>query len=138
LSIVFDFYLILVFCYASRGDTETCNAKEGNPFGPYWDNFNVDFKYNRFHAPLLFESSDVEGWLEKYPASKYPVLAFTGVPGEFPVRPHNAHLQKYLQWSELINNEADRVLDQMKKSEIDEDEPEFIAIHMRNGQDFVK
>lgn len=59
-----------VFCYKERpnsggGKSTGCNAKEGNPFGPYWDNFGVDFDHDEFHAPLLWNDQDIKGWKTK-------------------------------------------------------------------------
>ena len=73
------------------------------------------------------------GWNTKYPPSKFPVLAFTGAPGAFPVSEHDVHLQKYLKWSDVIESKADKFLGQIK----DNPEDKFIGLHMRNGIDFV-
>ena len=54
-------YLVVVFCYAARrslsGDIgNSCNAKDGNPFGPFWDTFDIDFDSSVFYGPLSYET----------------------------------------------------------------------------------
>ena len=123
------------FCYATRGSTKGCNPKEGNPFGPFWDTFKVDFVGSEFYGPLHYEvyhSDMTYMWRKKYPSAKWPVLAFTGAPASFPVQLENKHLQKYLQWNDKITN--------MAKNFIKKTLPPgaFIGIHLRNGIDWVK
>lgn len=63
------------------GDGQTCNAKEGNPFGPFWDTYNVNFVESEFYGPLHYDTHNhdmADKWNKKYPAEKWPVLAFTG------------------------------------------------------------
>lgn len=127
----------IVFCYSSRaGDNKpSCNAKEGNPFGPYWSKFNVDFDYDQFFGPLGFDlqfGDDLIKWKERYSSDEYPVLAFAGAPGSFPVAEKNVHLQKYLKWSDLMNNKAEKYLNEINKKD-----EKIIGIHLRNGIDFV-
>ncbi|EEC01803.1 GDP-fucose protein O-fucosyltransferase, putative [Ixodes scapularis] len=43
-----------VLCYQGRGGG-SCQAKEGNPFGPFWDTFQVDFDASEFYAPLHYD-----------------------------------------------------------------------------------
>ena len=129
-----------VLCYAARGHStgrDTCNAKEGNPFGPFWNRFNIDFDNSEFFGPLSYDPSFDTGendWAHRFPPSKYPVLAFSGAPGAFPVLEKHVHLQQYLKWSDLIVKQADAFLNGFKEQA---DAP-FIAIHLRNGQDFVR
>lgn len=75
------------FCYVHRSsidkkdETKTCNAKEGNPFGPFWDTFGIDFVKSEFYGPLHYDvhhGNMTKQWQERYPADKFPVLAFTG------------------------------------------------------------
>ena len=71
------------FCYTQRmGEHEnSCNAKSGNPFGPFWDTFNIDFIDSEFYGPLnydIYNKVMIEKWKHKYPPKKWPVLAFTG------------------------------------------------------------
>jgi peptide-O-fucosyltransferase len=49
--------------------------KEGNPFGPFWDELGVDFD---FHEKYNYDYLNQNLWLKNLPASKYPVLAFKG------------------------------------------------------------
>jgi peptide-O-fucosyltransferase len=72
-------------------------------------------------------------WNTRYPSAKYPVLAFTGQPGAFPVQEINVPLQKYIKWSDGINKRADEVIAKLKSEPSDR----FIALHLRNGVDFV-
>lgn len=69
------------FCYTARGNVGgdgvegSCNAKEGNPFGPFWDTFNIDFVGSEFYGPLHYDihhSDMAVRWAEKYPAKKWP------------------------------------------------------------------
>ena len=128
--------MILAFCYGSRGSDNTCAAKEGNPFGPYWDKFGVDFDDNAFYGPLSYDLSfpdHKKGWATKFGPDKYPVLAFTGAPGAFPVAEKDVQLQKYLKFCDKIDTEATNFLAKLKLEQDDK----IIGLHLRNGLDFV-
>jgi peptide-O-fucosyltransferase len=64
----------------ARGIKETsssgCNAKEGNPFGPFWDTFSVDFDQSEFYGPLNYDIHHQDNmanrWNEQYPSKNYP------------------------------------------------------------------
>lgn len=125
-----------VFCYRSRHDSEnTCNAKEGNPFGPFWDTFSIDFDDSAFYGPLHFNTHDkqnAKNWAERFPVDKFYVMAFSGAPASFPVREEDANLQKYLLWSENINNKADKFIQNNFGND------EFLGLHFRNGEDWKR
>ncbi|KDR22209.1 GDP-fucose protein O-fucosyltransferase 1 [Zootermopsis nevadensis] len=125
----------IAFCYTPRGDGNGCNAKEGNPFGPFWDTFNVDFVGSEFYGPLHYDihHHDMSAkWSEKYPSHKWPVLAFTGAPASFPVQLENRELHRYMHWSEPIQGQAhDFIRQKLPKGA-------FIGIHLRNGIDWVR
>lgn len=61
-----------VFCFQARTYGEKpndCNAKEGNPFGPFWDTFSIDFDGSEFYQPLYHDNSnlhDMERWKTRY------------------------------------------------------------------------
>ena len=67
----------------------------------------------------------------RFPVSDFPVIALMGAPGSFPMKTENTWLQKYVQWSAKIENEARKYIAKVLR-----DEP-FLAIHLRNGIDFV-
>ncbi|VVC92921.1 unnamed protein product [Leptidea sinapis] len=125
------------FCYTQRyGEQEkSCNAKSGNPFGPFWDTFSIDFIGSEFYGPLNYDAHNenmINKWIHKYPPQKWPVLAFTGAPASFPVQIENVHLQKYVKWNDKMENMAKTFIkDNMSGGG-------FLGIHLRNGQDWVK
>ncbi|KAH9628793.1 hypothetical protein HF086_004953 [Spodoptera exigua] len=125
------------FCYTQRmGELEnSCNAKSGNPFGPFWDNFGIEFMDSEFYGPLNYDAHNkimIDKWKNKYPSTTWPVLAFTGAPASFPVQKENVHLQKYLTWSDDIANKAKLFIKKNMSGGA------FLGIHLRNGQDWVK
>lgn len=129
------------FCYMERkslrGSTKKdCHAKEGNPFGPFWDEFNIDFVGSEFFSPLHYDAWHtpglIEKWQSKYSADEWPVLAFTGAPASFPVQKENIALQKYLIWTEEMQTKAmDWVKSTLPKGA-------YLGIHLRNGVDWKR
>lgn len=129
------------FCYMERksltGATKKdCYAKEGNPFGPFWDEFSVDFVGSEFFSPLHYDVMHtptlIDKWHEKYPAEDWPVLAFTGAPAAFPVQKENVPLQKYLVWTEEMQAKATNWV----KSTLPKGA--YLGIHLRNGVDWKR
>lgn len=126
-------------CYTERkslhgGTDKSCYAKEGNPFGPFWDEFNIDFVGSEFFSPLTYDTlhsrNMAERWATEYPPSEWPVLAFTGAPASFPVQADNVALQRYLVWTQRIQEAATNwVKTHLPKGAI-------IGIHLRNGVDW--
>ncbi|XP_011633785.1 GDP-fucose protein O-fucosyltransferase 1 [Pogonomyrmex barbatus] len=127
------------FCYEAREGSNgtSCNAKHGNPFGPFWDTYNIDFVKSEFYKPLLYYDiyytrTRQQQWQQHYPAEIWPVLAFTGAPASFPIQLENKPLQKCLNWNNDILNKA--------KAFIKKKLPRgaFVGIHLRNGIDWVR
>ena len=58
-------FIIVVFCYSPRTSLygsddgkKSCSAKDGNPFGPFWDTFNIDFDNSEFYGPLYYDTEN--------------------------------------------------------------------------------
>ncbi|KAL5016755.1 hypothetical protein ScPMuIL_006344 [Solemya velum] len=115
------------FCY-SRAEG-SCDMKNGNPFGPFWDGLGVDFdsilKYT-------ISYSNPQKWIDEFPPDKYPVIALRGAPARFPIEEPNIPLQKYLKWSDKIEEEAQSYIDRNFRGE------KFVGLHLRNGGDWEK
>ncbi|XP_071537854.1 GDP-fucose protein O-fucosyltransferase 1 isoform X2 [Panulirus ornatus] len=124
----------IAFCYVPRHNSDGCNAKEGNPFGPFWDTFSVDFVGSEFYRGLTYDvyyQNMADQWNKLYPPQKWPVLAFTGAPATFPVQESNRHLHRYLVWSDNILEKAEQFISTLPRGP-------FIGIHLRNGIDWVR
>ena len=90
------------FCWLPADKSKAdCQMKEGNPFGPFWDELHVDFvdtvAYN-----LNYDQYSVDRWNQLFPPDRYPVLALKGAPASFPMESQHRSLQKYMTWSENI------------------------------------
>lgn len=129
------------FCYIERRSLNKsntkidCHPKDGNPFGPFWDTFNVDFVGSEFYGPLHFDvhhSNVAEKWIKNYSSNEWPVLAFTGAPASFPVQKENLQLQKYVKWNLKYQEMAKKFIKEILPKGA------FIGIHLRNGIDWVK
>lgn len=122
------------FCYSARGKGDSCNAKDGNPFGSFWDTYNIDFVKSEFYGPLHYDVHHTDmavQWKRQYPALHWPVLAFTGAPGSFPVQLENKKLHKYVEWNTDMLNKAIAFIKQKLPRGA------FVGIHLRNGIDWV-
>ncbi|CAK9291715.1 unnamed protein product [Gordionus sp. m RMFG-2023] len=137
------------FCHSSRnfeskGYPNDCNPKEGSPFGPFWDNVDVNFTAgSRFYSPLQFYPATSEDnlfelkklkflWDTKFPPPDYPVLAFVGAPGSFPVKISDVHLHGLLIWSQQISQMVDKHFFDLYGVR----RYEYIGLHLRNGLDW--
>jgi len=125
------------FCYSARQgkEEESCNAKEGSPFGPFWDNFNINFNHSELYGPLHYDvhhGDTVQAWRKRFPPSRYPVIAFTGAPAAFPVQQQNLPLQQFVVWHEKLKSRARTWLQQNLPP------GPFVGVHLRNGGDWVR
>lgn len=94
------------FCWSSRDQPHAdCKMKEGNPFGPFWNELNVDF-VDTVGYHLHYNDYFIPQWKDLYPGDRYPVLALKGAPAAFPMEARHRYLQKYMNWSETILDEV--------------------------------
>ena len=79
------------FCHQERrayGEkpTDPCAAKNGNPPGPFWDTYGVDFVGSELHGPLSYDLWNVEGeadrWRRRYPPDQWPGKRSSSPPDE--------------------------------------------------------
>ena len=120
------------YCYDHSPGSD-CSFKEGNPFGPFWDHFGVDFdRYEKY----MIHSYDTEyaaarnAWLERFPPASHPVLALSGATGSFPMSPHHWPLQRALKWSSTVATKAKKFIKEKFDGVV------YVGIHLRNGGDF--
>lgn len=115
----------------------SCRAKDGNPFGPFWDHIGVEeFPESVFYGQTtggfhVGSIKEKEKWLNNYPASSFPVLAFVGAPAAFPSLQRHWHYQKHFRYSTRITSQAKAFIE-------DKLERPFVGIHLRNDVDWVR
>src|SRR5262249_3640264 len=129
-----------VFCWSSRssnGEKGDCKAKDGNPFGPFWNRFGIDFVSSEFFGSqgLNYDvsrgSAMAKRWNEVYPKEKYAGIAFTGAPASFPVEERNRALHRHLRWNDRVLKEAEEFIGANMPDGV------FVGIHLRNDLDWV-
>ncbi|XP_077991696.1 GDP-fucose protein O-fucosyltransferase 1-like [Glandiceps talaboti] len=128
------------YCWLPSNSKDTCKMKEGNPFGPFWDSFNVDFDDYVIYHMSSYIDGDVNGyskhltqeWMSQFPPSTHPVFAFKGAPAMFPVQQNNRQLHKCIKWSDSMMTEIQTHIKQLFDGE------SYVAIHLRNGIDWER
>jgi len=112
-----------------RSKDRSCPAKNGNPFGPFWDHFNVTFVGSKLFE-LSFHSS-AEEWRKAFPTKKNFVLTFMGAMAAYPVLEEHRYIQKYIEWSSVVSKKRDEFI----SSKLNKP---YLAIHLRNGMDWKR
>lgn len=134
--------VFLAFCWTPRqaiydkSAEPGCHSKEGNPFGPYWDQIDVSFVGDEYFGDIpggfdLNQMGSRKKWLEKFPSEEYPVLAFSSAPAPFPSKGKVWSIQKYLRWSSRITEQAKKFISANLAKP-------FVAVHLRNDADWVR
>ena len=66
----------------------------------------------------------------RYPVEDWPIIAFTGTPGSFPLKKVDVELHKYLKWSNNITSQSQALIKQHLQRP-------YIGAHLRIGSDWV-